>query len=108
MSKSLADQFLSIMNNLDAGVTVSRVEELYNDIKETEARANTSIQPPDRIDKILSSFILVLTWISGYLFASGLLLSWPQNPLWPLPSLTTLGAALAISLIMSNSRRNKA
>lgn len=36
MIKTLADEFMDVMNNLDEGVTARRIEELYRDIKETE------------------------------------------------------------------------
>jgi hypothetical protein len=36
MIKTLADEFMDIMNNLDNGCPASRTESLYNDIKDME------------------------------------------------------------------------
>lgn len=41
MIKTLADEFMDIMNNLDNGCPASRIEGLYNDIKKAESEVKT-------------------------------------------------------------------
>lgn len=41
-----------------------------------------------------------LVFISGFLLAAGLLLSWPHNPLWFTPSLIAMLAALGVGIII--------
>lgn len=63
-----------------------------------------SKQARDKIDKLLEIFVLVCVWVSGFLCSAGLLLSWPHNPLWSIPSLTALFAAISLDTIMRKNR----
>ena len=60
-----------------------------------------------KLDTILEIVRVILIWISGYLFASGLLLSYPHNPIWWTPSFIIIVLLLLGDLVTQKILNNK-